>query len=118
MAAPKHERRESKGSSCKDRAGQDRPPVRPSACPTLLWIHVQPRSSRTEIIGWHGDAIKIRLKAPPVDGAANEELIRFLSKAIGVPKQAVQITAGKTARRKRVKIDGVEHGDVMAVLGV
>ena len=118
MAASKHERRDANGSSCKDRRGQDRPPVRPSACPTLLWIHVQPRSSRTEIVGWHGDAVKIRLKAPPVDGAANEELIRFLSKALGVSRKAVQITAGMTSRRKRVKIDGVDQGDVAAVLGI
>ena len=81
-----------------------------------LWIHVQPRASRTEVVGWHGDAVKIRLKAAPVDGAANAELIRFLSKVIGVSRQAVQITAGAHARRKRVKIDGVEQGGAIAAL--
>jgi len=83
-----------------------------------LWIYVQPRSSRTEIVGWHADAIKIRIKAPPVDGAANDELIRYLSKKIGVSRVAVQITAGVTGRRKHVKIEGVENTDVIAALGI
>ena len=86
--------------------------------PASLWIHVQPRASRTEVVGWHGDAVKIRIKAPPVDGAANVELIRFLSKAIGVSRQAVQITAGASARRKRVKIDGVDQEGVLAAMGI
>ena len=83
-----------------------------------LLIHVQPRASRTEVVGWHGDAVKIRLKAPPVDGAANEELIRFLSKAIGVSRQDIQITSGHTARRKRVSIHDVDQTEVIAALGV
>ncbi len=83
-----------------------------------LSIYVQPRASRTEIVGWHGDAVKIRIKAPPVDGVANEELIRFLAKAIGVSRQAVQITAGKTARRKRIKIQDVNRVGVFASLGI
>ena len=91
---------------------------RPPARPASLWIHVQPRASRTEVVGWHGDAVKIRIKAPPVDGAANVELIRFLSKAIGVSRQAVQITAGASARRKRVKIDGVDQEGVLAAIGI
>jgi uncharacterized protein (TIGR00251 family) len=83
-----------------------------------FWIHVQPRASRTEVVGWHGDAVKIRIKAPPVDGAANEELTRFLSKTIGVSRQSVQITAGASARRKRVKIDGVDQGGAIAALKI
>ena len=83
-----------------------------------LWIHVQPRASKTEIVGWHADAVKIRLKAPPVDGAANEELIRFLSKTLGVSRKAVQITTGAAARRKRVKINGVDQAEVIAMLGL
>lgn len=84
----------------------------------MLWIHVQPRAGKTEIVGRHGDAVKIRLKAPPVDGAANEELIRFLSKTVGVPRRAVQIAAGATSRRKRVTIDGVDRAELMAALRI
>lgn len=83
-----------------------------------FWIHVQPRASSTEVVGWHADAVKIRLKAPPVDGAANEELMRFLAKTIGISRNAVQITRGATAGRKRVKIEGVGRVAVMAALGI
>ena len=48
-----------------------------------LIVHVQPRAKRSEVVGRHGDAIKVRLAAPPVDGAANEELVRFLAEALG-----------------------------------
>jgi uncharacterized protein (TIGR00251 family) len=83
-----------------------------------LWIHVQPRAGKTEVVGWHGDAVKLRLKAAPVDGAANEELIRFLAKTVGVPRTAVQIACGTTARRKHVKIEGVDKETVMSSLGI
>ena len=71
-------------------------------------VHVQPRAKKTEIAGRHGDAIRIRLAAPPVDGAANEELVRFLAETLGVPRAAVTITAGLTSRRKRIAVDGVD----------
>jgi uncharacterized protein (TIGR00251 family) len=57
-------------------------------------------------VGRHGDAIKIRLQAPPVDGAANEALIRFLAERLGVSRAAVRIVSGETARRKRVEVTG------------
>jgi uncharacterized protein (TIGR00251 family) len=58
------------------------------------------------VVGRYGDAIKIRLQAPPVDGAANEELIRFLAERLGVPRAAVRILSGETGRRKRVEVTG------------
>ena len=73
----------------------------------LLSCYLQPRASRTEIIGEHDGALKIRLSAPPVDGAANAELVAFLAKLCGVPKQQVVIESGATGRRKRVRIRGV-----------
>lgn len=76
------------------------------ASTVTLVIHVQPRASRTEVVGPHGDAIKIRLRAPPVDGAANAELIRFLSERLGVPRQSIRIVSGETGRRKRVQVTG------------
>jgi uncharacterized protein (TIGR00251 family) len=72
-----------------------------------LKLHIQPRASTTGIVGPHGDALKIRLAAPPVDGAANAELIAFLAKRLGVPKSAVRVQAGATGRRKTVAVDGI-----------
>jgi uncharacterized protein (TIGR00251 family) len=57
-------------------------------------------------VGRYGDAIKIRLQAPPVDGAANAELIRFLAQRLGLPRSAVRIVSGETGRRKHLEITG------------
>lgn len=70
-------------------------------------IRVIPRSSRTEIVGEYDGALKIKLKSPPVDGAANEELIRFLSKSLSVPKTDIEIVAGQAGRNKRISIQSV-----------
>ncbi|HTR20188.1 MAG TPA: DUF167 domain-containing protein [Gemmatimonadales bacterium] len=72
-----------------------------------LTVHVVPRARRTAVVGRHGDAIRIRLAAPPVDGAANAELVRFLAERLGVPRAAVTIRTGTTGRRKTVAIAGV-----------
>lgn len=71
----------------------------------ILNVHVQPRASRDEIVGPHADAIKIRITAPPVDGKANQHLIRFLASAFAVPRQRVQILSGEQGRDKRICID-------------
>ena len=81
-----------------------------------LTLHVQPRARRTEVAGLHGAALKIRLAAPPVDGAANDELVRFLAEQLGVPCRAVRLVAGAGARRKVVEVDGVAADDAMRVL--
>ncbi len=70
-----------------------------------LKIYVQPNASRSELIGLHGDSIKIKIKAPPVDGAANEEVIRFLADFCGVPKKTVHLLHGETSRYKLVEIE-------------
>ena len=73
--------------------------------PTLqLTLHVQPGASRTEVAGTHGDALKVRLAAPPVDGKANAELLRFLAEAFGVPRRNVTLVRGETSRAKIVRI--------------
>ena len=71
----------------------------------VLTLHVQPGAKRTEVTGTHGDALKIRLAAPPVDGKANAELLRFLAEAFGVPLRSVSIARGETSRRKSVRIE-------------
>lgn len=83
-----------------------------------ITLYVQPRASRTEPAGLHGDAIKLRVAAPPVDGEANAEVRRFLAKALGVPPAGVQLVSGATGRRKVVEVMGVQVGDVAAALGV
>ena len=70
-------------------------------------IHVVPRARTTEVAGTHGDAVKIRVAAPPVDGAANAELIRYVARRLGVPARQVTIAAGASARRKVVAVEGV-----------
>jgi hypothetical protein len=84
----------------------------------ILTIHVQPRASRTEVAGWHGDAVKIRLAAPPVDGAANDALTAFLADRLAVPRSAVSLLGGATSRRKRVRIDGLLLEQVLTTLGL
>ncbi len=81
-------------------------------------IQVQPRASRTELAGLHGEALKIRLAAPPVDGAANEALIRFLAGTLGVPRAAVTIASGQSGRRKSVAVTGLSLADVARLLKV
>ncbi len=85
---------------------------------TLLRIHVQPRASRTEVVGLHGDAVKVRIAGPPVDGKANEECRRFLAKALGVPPSAVEIVRGDTGRNKAVLVRGIAPAEVLHRLGL
>ena len=66
-------------------------------------------------MGRHGDAVKIKLKAPPVDGAANAELVRFVAEQLDIPRSAVTITAGHTARRKTLEIAGVDAAALRAL---
>lgn len=70
----------------------------------VLSLHVQPGAKRSAVAGAHGDALKIRLAAPPVDGKANAELVRFLADAFGVPLRNVALVRGDTSRTKVVRI--------------
>jgi uncharacterized protein len=71
----------------------------------VLTLHVQPGAARTGVAGMHGDALKLRLAAPPVEGKANDELRRFLAEAFGVPLRQVTLLRGETSRRKVVRIE-------------
>ena len=68
-----------------------------------------PRSPRSRVDGLRGDAVLIRLAAPPVEGAANEALIAFLSDALGLPRRSIAIVAGEKSRDKRVRIEGLDE---------
>jgi uncharacterized protein len=79
-------------------------------------IYVQPRASKTEVAGMHDGRIKIRLAAPPVDGAANAQLVAFIASKLGVAKSQVRLAAGATGRRKVIEIDDVSEQTVHARL--
>lgn len=81
-------------------------PIEPVPAGCRILVHVQPRASRSEIVGLHGDALKIRVAAPPVEGEANAALCRFLADRLDVPLAAVRLVRGDTARRKLVEITG------------
>jgi len=70
-------------------------------------VYVQPRASKTVAAGMHDGCVKIRLAAPPVDGAANAALVEFVAEQVGVAKSRVRITTGLSSRRKTVEVDGV-----------
>ena len=74
---------------------------------TVLNLIVTPRSGVTAFAGVEGDALRVRVAAPPVEGAANASLIRFLAGQVGVPKSAVRILSGESGRRKRVLVKGM-----------
>jgi uncharacterized protein (TIGR00251 family) len=81
-----------------------------------LSVLVQPRASRTRVLGEHDGLLKIQLAAPPVDGEANAALVEFLGKLLGVPRRQVTLIAGDASRRKRVAVQGVETVQVQAVM--
>ena len=68
-----------------------------------------PRASRSQIVGEHDGALKIQLTSPPIDGAANAELIKLLAKQLGVSKSDIEIVAGETSKSKRIKIANLSH---------
>lgn len=79
-------------------------------------VYVQPRASKTEVAGMHDGCVKIRLAAPPVDGAANAALIEYIAAQLDIAKSRVRITAGLTSRRKTVAVDGVTPQQLAAAL--
>ena len=76
----------------------------------LVTVRVQPGAQRTEVLGTMADgSLKVRLKAPPVRGEANRELVSLLAGRYGVPESAVRIVRGQTSRMKVVSIEGIDH---------
>jgi uncharacterized protein (TIGR00251 family) len=71
-----------------------------------FWIHVSARSRRPKVGGLHGDALRVAVSEPPIDGAANEGCAKALARALGVRRSAVALDPASTGRRKRVRIDG------------
>ncbi len=82
----------------------------------VLTLHIQPGAKKTEVAGAHGEALKIRLGAPPVDGKANDCLIAFLAERLGLPKSRVILESGLSSRSKRVRATGIAADAVVAKL--
>lgn len=83
-----------------------------------IQLHIQPGASKTELAGRHGDALKVRVAAPPADGRANRELIWYLAQILGVPRGHVAVIKGENGRRKTIAVRGVTVGDAARRLGL
>jgi uncharacterized protein (TIGR00251 family) len=94
------------------------PAIRESAEGTVIACHIQPRASRTRVAGRHGDAVKIQVAAPPVDDAANQELVHFLRRLLRRPAGAIVLAAGEHSRRKTILVRGMAADAVAAALGL
>lgn len=82
-----------------------------------LTLHIQPGARKTEVAGLHGDALKIRLAAPPVDGKANAALIEFVAARLGVAKSSVGLVSGQTSRRKILEVAAAPPDTEQRLLG-
>ena len=82
----------------------------------VFQVRVVPRSRQEKVVGLHGDALKIRLTAPPEKGKANRALQEFLAGRLGVSRSDVEILSGHASRHKRVRVENVSAGDVRALL--
>jgi uncharacterized protein (TIGR00251 family) len=90
--------------------------LRVSGDDIVLTLHIQPGAKRTEVAGAHGEALKVRLNAPPVDGKANDCLIAYLADLLSLPKARVVLESGLSSRSKRVRVVGVTAEAVVATL--
>lgn len=98
------------------RAGAAAPAASVPAC--VLPIKAVPNAPRGEVCGWLGEAVKVKLAAPPVEGRANAALCEFLADALGLPRRAVTLLHGETSRHKRVRIEGLDLAEVRRRLGL
>ena len=80
----------------------------------IFKVRVVPRASRSEIVGEHDGALRVRIAAPPVDGAANDELVRVLARAFGVARSAIEIAAGHASKLKTVRVTGGQPSVLMS----
>jgi uncharacterized protein (TIGR00251 family) len=80
--------------------------------PTTLHVHLTPRSARDEVLDLQDDVLRARVTAPPVEGRANEALLRLLAGALGVPKSGLRIVRGQRSREKLVAIEGLDAAEV------
>jgi uncharacterized protein (TIGR00251 family) len=82
----------------------------------VLRLHVQPRSGRSAVVGRHGNALKVRVAAPPDGGRANAACLALLASSVGVPESQLELVGGASSRLKRVRITGTSTDEVRAQL--
>ncbi len=98
------------------RSRADRPRDSAATAAATLSVRIQPRASKNEFLRMEDGGIKIRLTAPPVDGAANEALIRFLADTFSVARSQIEIVSGHTSKNKIVRVSGISQTDAEQVL--
>ena len=81
--------------------------------PATIRVHLTPRSARDEVLSLEGDVLRAWVTAPPVEGRANEALLRLLAEALGVPKSSLRIVRGQRSREKLVAVEGLDASEVM-----
>ena len=86
-------------------------------CRISLTVHVQPGAARSEVVGEYGDALKVRIAAPAVDSKANDALLIFVVRRLGLSRQEVTLSSGETSRRKRLRISRLTSVEVLRALG-
>lgn len=82
----------------------------------VLRLHAQPGAKRTSVVGLYGDKLKIAIATPPVDGKANQAIIAFLAKTLGVSKSKISLISGETSREKRIRIQGITANECVTKL--
>jgi len=90
--------------------------IRADSDGVLFKVWVQPRASKNQVVGQYEDCLKVKLTAPPVEGAANKECIAFLAKQLGVPKSRIQIVSGQTGRKKMIRVLKIGKEEVLSLL--
>lgn len=92
------------------------PCLRSTTAGVEVFLYVQPRASRTRVVGLQGEELKVALTSPPVDGAANKACCAFLAKLCGLPKSCVALVSGETSRHKRLLLEGADFQEVSSLL--
>ncbi len=81
--------------------------------PTVrLTVRAQPGASRSEVVGWQGGTLRVRVQAPPLEGRANAAVVELLAKALGVPRRSVRIERGETSREKVIAVDDLDEAEI------
>jgi uncharacterized protein len=93
-------------------------PIRQTPAGVTFAVKVQPRAKKNAVIGELGDALKLALTAPPVDGRANEACILFFANLLDVPRSSVTIASGETSRRKIIRVTGLSADEVRRRIGM
>lgn len=91
-------------------------PVTTHGSSIRIQVHAQPGAKRTELVGRHGDALKIRVQSPPLEGRANDELLRFLADTLGVPRSSVSLVRGEKSRSKVFEVASCDRNQAESIL--